>query len=147
MSKDSPANVLAQFCDDEGWIGSPSDWTYFIDNLPANPSTERDIAFFNYGHSKDGRLMEGTVILKPMVQIVARSVYSHEAFSILDFLLEELSKVKQTDNHIVTIEEGSQWHLKNWSFLHGPVLIGQEEHNGMFRYSLNGKMTVTKVTP
>lgn len=67
----SAAEIVHQFLNDAGIIDLSGDWPGYISFMPANP--DQAVCIYDMTGSTDGRLMDGTQIHHPGVQIQIRS--------------------------------------------------------------------------
>lgn len=136
----SPADIIAKYLIDVGVVTAPTadtDNPIFVGQLASDPNTA--IGTFDGKSKTDGRLMAGTTIFHPAVQIITRAKNYRVAWDLANTIKTKIEEIKDVDVSL----EGNDYIIRSAQFTTDILPLGTEtDKNRRQLMSINFKITL-----
>lgn len=137
------AQILTKYLIDKGLFTDPLDndeWPVFINHLPGGKDVQQAAAVNDNESMMDGRLMEGTVIDHPGIQVRVRDRDFTIGLQKARAVAASFSTIKKK---IVAMSDGSHYTIWNVSRVSNVLPMGVEPGTRLKLFSTNFLTTIT----
>lgn len=139
----SPADILAEALVTLGlaaW-GNVAAWTMSVGSMPEAPANR--VSLSDTTPKQDGRLMVGTVIEHPGIQVRVRATKQPVGWLKASSIAAALDNMK----NVQVVLEGRTYTIQNASRSGGVIPLGPELETGRLLWTINATLTLREETP
>ena len=141
----SPAKVLGEYLKAQSIataFGSGSDWACFISHYPDGTDYDNVIVLFDTPGVRQGRLMNGTEIIRPGVQVMVRAQDYETGYQKMEAIKTCLAAVSSTSQAV----SGSTYTIQNASLQSNTGALTEEESSRRRQiFTANYLLTISEV--
>lgn len=123
-------------------VGTAVGWPVTVNRMPEDG--DKRVAVNDTTPMPDGRLMAGTVIEHPGIQIRVRGTVDRDVYKMATKLALALDEIKRNE---VTMPDTRVFRIDNASRKGGIMRLGPEPGTNRYSYSVNATLTITEVLP